>query len=422
MRVLVIGQGGREHAIIRGLKLSPAVTEIHAIPGGPGLRRDAVCHNFSLSDSAALQRFARQTEISLVVVGPEAPLAEGIADVFRGLGIPVFGPNAYAAQLEASKVFAKEFMVRAGIPTARSFTVASVRETLEKAERFSPPYVLKADGLAAGKGVSINEDLAALKDSAEKLFERKIFGDAGAKALLEEFEPGWELSYLILTNGEEFEPLPFSQDHKRLMDGDKGPNTGGMGTVAPMKIDRELHERIDREIVRPCLKAIEADGRMIYRGVLFIGLMMTERGPKVIEFNVRFGDPETQVILPLLDGDWAEALLSVAQGEMPKLHWKPLNSACVVMAAEGYPDQPKKGVSITGDVFAETPSSYFLHAGTAHDAALHWVTGGGRVLNAVGLGSSLDEALKNSYRQAARVSWPGMRMRKDIGQKALKQK
>ena len=422
MRVLVIGQGGREHAIVRGLKLAPSISEIHVAPGSFGMRRDAVCHQIDISKPSEVVKFALQKEFSLVIIGPEVPLAQGLADALRAENLMVFGPNKIAAQLEGSKVFAKNFMLKAGVPTARSFTVDSVDSTLKKAQAFAPPYVLKADGLAAGKGVSICQDVEALRAAAKEMFEERIFGDAGKQALLEEFAPGWELSYVILTNGSEFTALPCSQDHKKLLDEDRGPNTGGMGTVAPFHIDGELRKRIDEEIVAPCLRAISADKGMLYRGVLYIGLMITESGPKVIEFNVRFGDPEAQVIFPLLDGDWGQALLAVAQGKINKLSWKSIYSACVVLAAEGYPEYPRKNVPITGDVFAETSSSYFLHAGTDNDKSSLWITIGGRVMNAVGIGSTLAEAIENSYRQAKNISWTGMQMRKDIGKKALHEK
>lgn len=419
MKVLVIGKGGREHAIVRGLKLSPSVTEVHVAPGGPGMQKDALRHEIAADDSGRLIDFALRKDIDLVVIGPEDPLVDGLAESFRQAGIATLGPGKKAAQLEGSKVFAKDFMLSAGIPTARSFRVTSVAETLQEAMEFESPYVLKADGLAAGKGVSISHDLQELKTNAEALFEEKRFGEAGAVALLEEFQPGWEMSYLILTNGKDYESLPLSQDHKRLLDADKGPNTGGMGVVAPLKINEELEKRIASEIIEPCLAELQKDPEMDYRGVLYVGLMITEEGPKVIEFNVRFGDPETQVIFPLLEGDWGQTLLSVAKGEVPKLRWKSLSSACVVLAAAGYPQSPEMGVNIQGDVFAETASSYFLHAGTDCDESENWKTAGGRVLNSIAVGSSLKEAIENAYNQAKGARWPGCQWRQDIGQKVL---
>ena len=382
--------------------------------------KTALCHDISLSDRPNLQNWAQRTEIDLVVVGPEVPLADGLADTFRQIDIPVFGPNSEGAQLEASKVFAKEFMQAAGVPTARFHLVRSVEETLEKAKDFKPPYVLKADGLAAGKGVTLSDSLEELELAAKDLFEKRTLGNAGDQALLEEFQEGWELSYFIMTNGEDFVGLPFAQDHKRLKDGDQGLNTGGMGAVAPVERP-ELKDEIDQKVVAPILREFKKrkkDG-MVYRGLLYIGLMITPSGPSVIEFNVRFGDPEAQVILPLLEGDWGQAFHQIAIGNIPKLFWKPLYSSCVVLAAPGYPVKAAKGKLIVGDVFSESASSYFLHAGTALSESGAWSTNGGRVMNAIGLGSSLQEAVDNSYAQAGKVEWEGLQKRSDIGKKVL---
>jgi phosphoribosylamine--glycine ligase len=371
----------------------------------------ARCH--ATSDCVKL---AQALQPDCVVIGPEVPLAEGLADQLRGNGFQVFGPSQAAAQLESSKVFAKRFMVQAKVPTAAFEEVASVEQTLAAAQRFSPPFVLKADGLAAGKGVFICDTREELKAAARALFEEKTLGEAGHRALLEEFQPGYELSYLVLTNGATFAPMPLAQDHKRLLSGNRGPNTGGMGTVAPMMITEELQQQIHRTIVEPSVRQLQKD-QLFYRGVLFIGLMITAKGPMVLEYNVRFGDPETQVVLPLLNGDWAEVFLAVAKGEVPRLEWRSQSVACIVMAAEGYPDQPKKGVPIQGDLEFTTPQSYFLQAGTALTG--HQIcTNGGRVLNAIGLGSNLSEALKAAYDQTKKVCWPGMQMRDDIGRKA----
>lgn len=415
LRVLVIGQGGREHALVRALKLSASVSDIHCVPGNPGMASEALCHPMEVVTSERVIELSRRLAINLVVIGPEGPLVEGLADDLRKAGLVVFGPSTAAARLEGSKSFSKEFMIRAGIPTALYIDVDSTDGVLRAADRFTPPFVLKADGLAAGKGVFICKDREELGRAARMLFEEKIFGPAGQRAILEQFQPGWELSYLILTNGVDYEALPLAQDHKRLSDGGEGPNTGGMGTVAPLNIDSGLNAEIHEKILRPAVNTLKAMG-LLYRGVLFVGVMVTEKGPMVLEFNVRFGDPETQSILPLLEGDWGQVLLSVAQGELPKLKWRPLHLACVVMAAPGYPDHPQKGVPIHGEIGFQTASSYFLHAGTRREADGSWVTAGGRVLNAVGLGSSRAEALQNAYSQAAKVSWPGLLMRKDIGQ------
>lgn len=418
MKTLVIGKGGREHALVRALSLSPSVSEVHAIPGNNGMAREALCHNLSTSDDKAITEFVSQKGIDLVVIGPEVELAAGLADSLRSSGAFVFGPGGEAAQLEASKVFSKEFMNRAGIPTAKSVVVSSVKDVTDALKDFTPPYVLKADGLAAGKGVFICEDEAELIQSARQLFEERSLGNAGLKALLEQSLKGWELSCLCMTNGKDFQELALAQDHKRLLDGDKGPNTGGMGVVAPLQIDSKLREEIRTKVLEPTMNTISSMG-MMYRGIVYVGLMITEDGPQVLEYNVRFGDPEAQVILPLLDGDCGEIMLAVAKGNVPELAWKPLYSACVVLAAEGYPDNPVKNVLIEGDAQAETVSSYFLHAGTKSNGEGQWLTDGGRVLNAIGLGSSLKEARENAYSQAKAVNWPNMLMRKDIGEKVL---
>lgn len=418
MKVLVIGAGGREHALVRALSHSPSVSQVHACPGSDGMKSDALCHDINPKESTEVISLAKKMAIDLVVIGPENYLAQGLADALRSEGFCVFGPSQNAAELESSKVFAKQFMEQAGVPTAKYQVVSSLAETQAALGSFEPPYVLKADGLAAGKGVFICQTEEELLTAARRLFEENILGNAGRKALLEEFKSGWELSFLVLTNGESFEALPLAQDHKRLLDGGQGPNTGGMGVVAPLHIDPSLKQTILDQIVAPSVRQLQAMG-LLYRGVLYIGVMVTPEGPMVLEYNVRFGDPEAQVLLPLLSGDWGEVMEAVAKGNMPKLAWKPVHVACVVLASEGYPEVPKKGVRIEGDPLGQTASSYFLHAGTALDASGNWVTQGGRVLNAIGVGSSLQEAVNQAYQQAALVSWPGVQMRQDIGHQAL---
>lgn len=418
MRFLVLGQGGREHAIIRALKFSPSVTEVHAVPGSDGISQDAICHKLDLSNEKEVEAFVKRYQFDCVVIGPETYLVQGVSDQLRALGVQVVGPSQIAAQLEGSKVFAKEFMVQAGVPTAAYEIVENVEGTMKAAASFTPPYVLKADGLAAGKGVFLCDTLAELKEAAEALFEKKTLGAAGNKALLEQFQPGYEISYLILTNGERSEALPLAQDHKRLGDGDAGPNTGGMGVVAPLAIDQSLREKIESTIVQPTLRHLQGSG-LLYRGVLYIGVMVTEAGPTVLEFNTRFGDPEAQVIMPLLDGDWGYVFTQLANGELVPMKWKNLHMACVVQAAPGYPDAPQKDIVIEGDVGYQDSSSYFLHAGTKKSPLGQWVTNGGRVLNAIGMGSSLKEAIGSAYKQAKHVTWKNMQMRKDIGAKQV---
>jgi phosphoribosylamine--glycine ligase len=414
MKVLVIGQGGREHALVHALSQSSSVTEIHAVPGSHGMAREAICHDLKWQDSEKLIQFCLQTEIDYVIIGPEDPLVEGLSDRLRERGILVVAPSAESAQLEGSKIFAKKFMQSSGVPTARFEIVSTVEEVLKFAPGFTPPYVLKADGLAAGKGVFICKDLGELETAAQDLFVKKILGSAGRSALLEQFMPGWELSYLILTNGRSSQTLPLAQDHKRLLDGDQGPNTGGMGTVAPLDISAELRQQIETKIVEPTVREL-GQKNYLYRGVLFIGLMITSEGPQVLEFNCRFGDPETQVILPLIDGDLGLILRDLSEGKLSPVKQKNLFSSCVVMAAPGYPMNPEKNLPMDGPMDASTELSYFLHAGSRKTPDGQWMTNGGRVLNAIGLGSTREESLKKAYAQAAQVSWMGLQKRMDIG-------
>ncbi len=415
MKVLVIGQGGREHAIIKSISQSPSVIEVHAIPGSSGIAKEALCHDISLKDHEAIIQFCLRKEIDYVFIGPEDPLVDGLADILRERGILTVGPSQEAAKLEGSKIYAKEFMREAHVPTSNYAIVDSVESTLRSAASFTPPYVLKADGLAAGKGVFICKDIKELTEAARNLFDKKILGSSGDRALLEQFMPGWELSFLILTNGQNFTVLPLAQDHKRLLDGQQGPNTGGMGTVAPLKLDTKLMQKITDEIAAPSVRLLHTK-QIIYRGVLFIGVMITDSGPQVLEYNVRLGDPETQVILPLIENDTAFLFKSLAEGNLLPVQYKNLFSCCVIMAAEGYPETSIKGAAINGDIFSQTSSSYFIHAGTLKNKDNTWVTNGGRVIGSMGLGSSLQEAITKAYDQAKNISWHGCQMRKDIGQ------
>lgn len=417
MRAVVFGSGGREHALVKVLSESSLVTEVHAIPGSDGISELALCHDIDPMDFNKLGALIDRFAFDLAVVGPEAYLDQGIVDFLKTKSVATVGPTQAAAKLESSKVFAKKFMVDVGVPTAQFEEVQGVEETLAVARKFSPPYVLKADGLAAGKGVFICQDLDELTEKANLIFTQKVFGGSGKSALLEEFKTGYELSCLVLTNGEDFEILPLMQDHKRLGEGDSGPNTGGMGVVGPLKLSESTLNLIRTQVVEPSVRGL---GRMgfEFKGVLFIGLMMTENGPSVLEYNVRFGDPEAQAALPLLQGDWGEVFKLLSKGQLRELKWKPLYSTCVVLAAPGYPESPQKGVRIEGELDAVSPSSYFLHAGTAYRDKV-WVTNGGRVLNAIGLATSLEESMSKAYAQAAKVKWSGLQMRKDLGKKLL---
>lgn len=414
MKVLVLGQGGREHALVKTFRDSPSVTEVHAIPGNDGMAPEALCHKISLTDVESIIQFCLRMEIDFVFVGPEDPLVAGIADELRGRGILVVGPGKDAALLEGSKIFAKRFMLDAQVPTAASEIVSSVEEAMKQSEKFTPPYVLKADGLAAGKGVFICQTKNDLEKAAKTLFVEKSLGPAGEKALLEQNLPGWELSYLVMTNGSEFQALPLAQDHKRLKDLHQGPNTGGMGTIAPLRIDPALDRKIKETIISPTVKHLHTRG-LFYRGILFVGVMVTPDGPKVLEYNVRLGDPETQVILPLIENDRGQLFLDLAKGILAPLQFKNIFSCCVILAAEGYPENAIKGAPISGEVFFDTPSSYFIHAGTQKDSGGQWKTNGGRVLGAVGIGSSLEEAIRHAYELTQKVKWKGMQWRRDIG-------
>ena len=411
LKVLVIGSGGREHALIKSFKKSSLLEKIWVLPGNDGMAADAIVVGGSVNDHQKILDLCLTEKIDLVFIGPEDPLVGGLSDLLRAGGILCVGPSQQAAQLEGSKIFAKEFMLRARIPTARSFVVDSVASALSAAENFSAPYILKADGLAAGKGVFICKTIDELRTASEDIFEKNKLGPAGYKALIEENLPGWELSYLILTNGENFECLPLAQDHKRLADHNKGPNTGGMGTVAPLKIDTILEQRILKQIIEPSVQQLKNEN-MIFRGILFIGVMVVHDQPYVLEYNTRFGDPETQVILPLIENDTVEIFQSLAKGELLPLKIKNHYSVCLVNAAEGYPDNVVKGTPIQ---YSESDADYLLFAGVKQDQN-QLVTAGGRVLNIVATADTVDAALKKAYLVNERVQFKNRQFRSDIGQ------
>lgn len=347
MNFLIIGQGGREHAIVKALRKSTLVNEIYVTPGNAGIAIEASCEEVSWQNFDKLLSFVKAKKIDTVIIGPEDPLVDGLADKLRQNNIATVGPSQAGALLEGSKVFAKIFMQEAQIPTARFAIVNSTEDLIREAKNYRPPYVLKADGLAAGKGVFICKTYDDLLEASKNLFEKKCLGPAGSRALLEACLHGYELSLLLITNGQEYELLPVAQDHKRLKDDDQGPNTGGMGTTAPMPISNELIEEIKTLIVAPTLGLLKKR-EVTYNGIIFLGLMITSNGPYLLEYNCRFGDPETQVILPLLDGDWAQTFHKLARGHIESLKWNNQSACCVIMAAPGYPDQSQKGVEITG--------------------------------------------------------------------------
>jgi phosphoribosylamine---glycine ligase len=412
MNILVIGSGCREHAVAKCFSQSPLCKQLYCSTENAGLSQIAISLKLDLKNHQHVVDECKKLNISFVFIGPEDPLVDGLSDSLRQNKIAVFGPSKEAAQLEGSKIFAKNFMQQAQVPTAAAVNVTNVEQTLKAAEKFTAPYVLKADGLAAGKGVFICDDLNELKSAAEKIFVQKIFGGAGASALLEQNLKGYELSYLVLTDGHNFQALPIAQDHKRLLDENKGPNTGGMGTIAPLKIDSQLNEKILKKVVQPSIRQLEKNN-YLFRGVLFIGLMIVENEPYVLEYNVRFGDPETQVILPLIKNDILELFYNLAEGTLNSVITNSLYSFCIVNAAEGYPE------SVVKDTPIELPTSnnfsYILHAGTRLDKNQNLVVNGGRVLNVVSVSNSLQQARQQAYELNDKIKMRGRQFRTDIG-------
>ena len=417
MNILVIGSGGREHALYWKLSESPQTEQIYAIPGNPGMGASAA---IALDDHAAILRFAKEHEIGLVVVGPEVPLMNGLVDEIEAAGIRAFGPRANAAEIEGSKSFAKDLMKKYGIPTARYevFTAAEPARAYIRQE--GAPIVVKADGLAAGKGVIVAMTEQEALDAVDAIMEDHSFGDAGARVVIEEFMEGEEASLLAFTDGTTIRPMISAQDHKRAYDGDRGPNTGGMGTYAPAPVmTPEMTERAVEEILKPTIAAMAKEGR-VYRGCLYLGLMVTADGPKVVEFNARFGDPETQVVLPLLDSDLVAIMCACADGTLADvpIRWKDGAAVCVVLASGGYPGHYDKGQEIHGLADAEAMGALVFHAGTAmKDGKL--VTNGGRVLGVVGRGADISSAVDAAYAAATKISFKDAYYRKDIAHRAL---
>ena len=412
MKVLVIGSGCREHALVKALLEDKKISAIYTLPKRLSLK-NTLALPADLKNPEALADMLLKEQVELVIIGPEQPLIEGYADILREKGINVFGPSRQSAQLEGSKIFAKQFMKEYGIPTASYSIVHSVSEVLQVSENFFPPYVLKADGLAGGKGVFICQNLTELEQKSRLIFEKKIFGKAGEKALLEDFQKGQELSVFMITDGNSYHILPLARDYKRLKEGQKGPNTGGMGAVAPVTLDPEALNNIENLIIQPTLKGLR-DRNYIYRGVLYFGLMLDKNMPKVLEYNVRFGDPEAQVLLPLLEGSWGEVFYRTACAQAFKMNWKKQFSACVALCSPHYPEGPFEPVPIKGLIEENQEDSWFLH-GSLFQKDNQWFGKGGRILNAVALEKTPDQALKKAYKQAKKVSWPGIQYRKDIG-------
>ena len=416
MNVLLIGGGGREHAIAWKIAQSPIAGKIYCSPGNPGMKGvEAV----PLSDLNELAEFAVCHDIGLTMVGPEATLCAGIADVFRAKGLRIVGPDKVAAQLEGSKAFAKEFMRRHGLPTAEAAVFTDEATAMAYLKQKGAPIVVKADGLAAGKGVVVAMTEQEAADAIHACFDG-AFGAAGASVLLEECLFGEEASIIALCDGKTIIPLASSQDHKRAYDGDTGPNTGGMGAYSPAPVvTPDLWKTIDTQILAPFLKGVQED-KLDFRGIIYAGLMITDKGPKVLEFNVRFGDPETQAILTRLKSDLLEALVAVAEGHLAdiKLEWYDEPSVCVVLASNGYPGHYEKGKPISGLDEAEKTGAVVFHAGTKL-ANGQIVTNGGRVLGVTARGKDIAAAVQNAYKAVACISWEGMQYRKDIAHRAL---
>lgn len=421
MRILVIGGGGREHSLVWKLSQSPEVKEIYCIPGNPGIAALARCVDMDITDNAALARFAREQNIGLTVVGPEIPLVNGICDTFARQGLAVFGPSQAAAQIEGSKTFAKDLMQKYGIPSARYATFTSAEEAKAYIREQGAPIVVKADGLAAGKGVvvalTVNEAVAAV----DTMMTERIFGDAGTVLVIEEFMEGEEASLLAFTDGYTVVPMVAAQDHKRIFDNDEGPNTGGMGTYAPAPVVTEpLKQQIVREVLQPAVEAMRKEG-CLYKGCLYAGLMITAEGPKVVEFNARFGDPETQVVLPLLKTDLLTVLLACVNGTLADtaIEWAEEAAVCVVLAAGGYPGWYQKGHVISGLEHAEQQGALVFHAGTATDKG-SVVTAGGRVLGVTAVSGSIAAAVDKVYGAIPEIQFSDMHYRRDIAHRALR--
>ncbi len=421
-RILVVGGGGREHAIVWKLRQSSRVAEVYCTPGNAGIAQEAHCFDAPFGeDFADLIRRARNLNIDFTVVGPEAPLAEGIVDAFEAAGLKVFGPCREAAQLEASKAYAKEFMCAARIPTADSQTFEDAAPAIRYAKSLGAPLIVKADGLAAGKGVVVARTMEEAVTAIRANLEDRQFGDASGRVVVEEFLRGEEASILAFTDGNVIRPMASAQDHKALHDGDLGPNTGGMGAYSPAPIvTPDVMDEVNETVFQPLMEELQKRG-ILYRGVIYAGLMITDEGLRVLEFNCRFGDPETQVILPRLENDLVDLIEAVCDGTLNEheLTWTDHSAICVVMAAKGYPEKPEKGAVIAGlDDVRHGGIATVFHAGTAHSGR-DVVVSGGRVLGVTALGRSLPRAMDAVYKEVAKIRFDGAHYRHDIGRKAL---
>ena len=421
MKVLVIGGGGREHAVCKKLSESPLVTELLCAPGNAGIAQVARCvPDVKATDVPAIVALAKAEQVDFVCVTPDDPLALGCVDALEEAGIAAFGPNAQAAQMEASKIFSKNLMHKYGIPTAKSEVFTDADAALAYLATQQAPIVVKADGLALGKGVVVAQTIEEARQAVEEMMRGGKFGKSGARVLIEKCMFGREVTVLCFCDGKTIVPMRASQDHKRVFDGDKGPNTGGMGAFAPSPLyTEEIAKRTEQEILLPTLRAMNAEG-ITFKGVLYVGLMLTAQGPKVVEYNARFGDPETQAVLPLLEGDLMEIMMAVREQRLSgmDIRWKEQAAACIVLASGGYPGKYESGKVISGLEDAQAMGATVYHAGTKLvDGA--YVTAGGRVLGVTALGNTLADAVHGAYAAAEKIHFEGAHMRRDIGSRDL---
>ena len=421
MNVLVVGSGGREHALVWKIAQSPRISKVFCAPGNAGIARQAECVAVDVMDIAGLADFAHRESVGLTVVGPEAPLVAGITDEFRRRGLRIFGPSKAAAAIEGSKVFAKELMARHGIPTGAFEVFDDYEPALSYLRAQQPPIVVKADGLAAGKGVTVARSLEEAAAALRSIMIERAFGDAGRQVIIEECLTGQEVSLMVFADGEDLIPMAPSQDHKPVFDGDMGPNTGGMGCYSPVPaLSEALFNEALARIMRPTLRAMAAEG-CPYSGVLYGGLIMTDRGLQVLEFNARFGDPESQPVLPRMKGDLVAILEAAADGRLRAVscEWSNQAAVCVVMASGGYPGDYEKGKEISGLDQAEAMDGVIVfHAATKREDS-RWLTNGGRVLGVTGLGETLPQAIERAYEGVAVIHFDGAHYRRDIAQKTL---
>jgi len=421
MKVLVVGSGGREHALVWKIAQSPRVEEVLCAPGNGGISRLARCIAIAADDLEALARFCKDERVDLTVVGPELPLCMGIVDLFQKEKLTIFGASKGAARLEGSKAFAKDLMRKYNIPSAEYRVFDDHDGAVAYIKKKGTPIVVKADGLAAGKGVIVAETEGEALEALDQIMVKRVFGEAGERVVIEERLEGEEASFIAFSDGEEVLPLASSQDHKPIYDGDKGPNTGGMGAYSPAPVvTPAVHDRIMKEIMIPTIKALAAEGYP-YRGVLYAGLMIKEGVPKALEFNCRLGDPETQPIFMRMKGDLVSVMEACIEGTLAavEIGWDPRTAVCVVMASQGYPGSYEKGKVIKGlEEVEKMEGVYCFHAGTRVENG-NYLTAGGRVLGVTGLGEGIKKAMENTYRAVAEITWDGAHFRTDIGKKAL---